>query len=289
VLDQIEALDDLAPLHNAQSVAILRSCMATFGSLVPIVAVFDSAFHATLPEVAYRYPLEYDLAERHGIRRYGFHGISHKYLALRYSELRQIPLEQVNIITLHLGGGASATAIRGGKSVDTSMGFTPLEGLMMGTRCGDIDPSLVAYLARKESVGCDTVQHWLNKKSGLFGVSQVSQDTRVLAKTAGDRSHLALAMFAYRVRKYIGAYVAAMGGATAVIFAAGIGENSPNVRGPICEGLECLGLDLDPKLNAETIDREGCITRAGSRIEAWVIPTEEELMMARDAISACRG
>jgi acetate kinase len=284
VLEGIEALDDLAPLHNAQAVAILRACIAVVDRSLPIVAVFDSAFHANLPEVAYRYAIDYDLAERHGIRRYGFHGISHKYLMLRYAELQGIPLPDLNIITLHLEGGSSATAIRRGQSVDTSMGFTPLEGLMMGTRCGDLDPALVGFIARKENVDVETVEKWLNKKSGLLGVSGSSPDTRVLVKRSDQRSQLALEMFAYRVRKYIGAYVAALGGASAVVFGGGISENTPDVRHRVCADLACLGLDLDPEKNRDVVDRESCITRSGSRLQAWVIPTEEGLMMARDAL-----
>jgi acetate kinase len=287
LLEGIEALDDLAPLHNAQAVAIIRACMAARREL-PIVAVFDSAFHSKLPEVAYRYAIDYDLAERHGIRRYGFHGISHKYLMLRYAELQGIAPEDSNIITLHLEGGSSAAAIRRGQSIDTSMGFTPLEGLMMGTRCGDLDPALVGFIARKENIDVQTVEQWLNKKSGLLGVSGSSPDTRVLVKQSDQRSQLALAMFAYRVRKYIGAYVAALGGANAVIFGGGIGENTAEVRHRICADLACLGLDLDSEKNREMVDREGCITRSGSRLQAWIMPTQEGLMMARDAIQAAR-
>lgn len=284
VLKGIEELDDLAPLHNASSVSIIRTCRHRIGESRPILAIFDSAFHATLPEVAYRYPIPMELSLRHGIRRYGFHGISHNYLLLRYCELRNIRVREANLITLHLEGGSSATAIRGGQSVDTSMGLTPLEGLAMGTRSGDIDPALVGYLARKEHVSISTVEDWLNHRSGLLGVSGISQDTRVLVKQNDARSQLALDIFAYRVRKYIGAYAAAMGGAHAVVFAGGIGENTPQVRRRICDGLEWLGLHLDREENEMVIDREGCISTGDSRLRAYVIPTEECLMMARESV-----
>jgi acetate kinase len=283
VISGIESLDDLAPLHNASSVAILREARAATRGTPPLAAVFDSAFHRTLPEVAWRYPIPYDLAEKHGIRRFGFHGISHKYLMLRYAQLRGVHPHRVNIVTLHLEGGSSAAAIKNGVSVDTSMGLTPLEGLMMATRCGDIDPALPGILARKENTTVAEVERLLNRKSGLLGISGHSPDTRVLVHDSEPRSQLALDMFAYRVRKYIGAYVAAMGGADAIVFGGGIGENTPDVRRRICAGLESLGLSLDPEVNTRTIDREGRITSETSRLHAFVIPTEEGLMMAHDA------
>jgi acetate kinase len=285
VLRGIEELDDLAPLHNAQAVAIIRACLNA-DHAIPIVAVFDSAFHSTLPEVAYRYAIEYELANRRGIRRYGFHGISHRYLMLRFAELQGISPEESTIITLHLEGGSSATAIRNGKSVDTSMGFTPLEGLMMATRCGDLDPAIIPFLVRSEKAELATVEEWLNKKSGLLGVSGSSPDTRILVKRTDERSRLAIEMFAYRVRKYIGSYLAVLNGASAVVFGGGISENTPEIRELICSSLEYVGLDLDTVLNKETVDREGRITRPSSRLHAWVIPTEEGLMLARQAADA---
>lgn len=219
----------------------------------------------------------------------GSTGISHNYLLLRYAELTATPVERTNIISLHLEGGSSATAVVGGKSIDTSMGFTPLEGLVMGTRSGDVDPALVAFLAQQEKVDASVVEGWLNKKSGLLGVSGRSQDTRVLVPHAGEdeRTELALDIFAYRVRKYIGAYLAATGGVAAVVFGGGIGENTPDVRRRICEGLEWLGLNFDPERNAATVDREGQITRNGSRVHAYVIPTKEALMIAHEALRCC--
>lgn len=287
----IEKLEDLAPLHNQSSIAIIQAVRESPGGDLPLVAVFDSAFHHTIPEQARLYALPLELAQRHGIRRFGFHGTSHQYLMLRYAEMTGTPVEETNIITLHMGGGASATAILGGKSVDTSMGFTPIEGLIMGTRCGDIDAGIISYLARKEQVSIETVEDWLNKKSGLLGISGRSQDTRVLAQheDTDRRSKLALDMFGYRARKYVGAYLAAMGGAAAIVFGGGIGENSPGVRARICEGLDWLGLNLDPERNATTLDREGRLTTDSSRLHAYVIPTDEELMMAHEALRCLSG
>jgi acetate kinase len=286
VIAAIEALGDLAPLHNAASVAVMRAWLAATHGKIPLVAVFDSAFHATLPEVAYRYGLPFELSERHGIRRYGFHGTSHNYFLLRYAELAQKAPDRVSIITLHLGGGSSAAAIKNGKSIDTSMGFTPLEGLLMGTRTGDLDPSIVGFLSRKEGVPIEIVEQWLNKKSGMLGISGISQDTRILvSKMAADRrAGLALEIFAYRVRKYIGAYLAVLEGAEAIVFGGGIGENTPEVRRRVCEGLRWLGLHLDPVQNEKSIDCEARITRENSRIHAYVIPAEEGLMMAHQAL-----
>jgi acetate kinase len=285
VLADIEALDDLAPLHNAGSVATFRAFRAALPK-APAVAIFDSSFHRTLPPVAYTYAIPHELAAKHKIRRYGFHGISHYYLMLRYAEITGTPIARTTIITLHLGGGCSAAAIKNGESVDTSMGFTPLEGLVMGTRSGDIDPALVGFLARKENVSVEAVEGWLNTQSGLLGISGASQDVRVLierAKTDG-RARLALDVFCYRAKKYVGAYLAAMGGAAAVVFSGGIGEHAPSIRQSICEGLERLGLELDPARNTATPEFEGCISREGSRLHAYVIPTDEGLMMAHLAL-----
>jgi acetate kinase len=264
----------------------VRATRARMGDRIPGIAVFDTGFHHSLPDRARLYAIPWELTCRHQIRRYGFHGISHKYLLLRYAELTKTPVDQTRIITLHLEGGSSATAIVGGRSIDTSMGFTPLEGLVMGTRSGDIDPALVTYLAEKESVSSATVEEWLNKKSGMLGVSGESQDTRVLVKSAAEnkRADLALEIFSYRVRKYIGAYLAATGGVAAIVFGGGIGENTPDVRRRICEGLDWFGLEFDEAKNNATIDRVGRITRDGSRIHAYVIPTDEGLMIAHEAL-----
>lgn len=281
----IEELEELAPLHNAPAVDVIRAVQARAGARFPLIAVFDTVFHRKLPDRARLYALKQELVERHGIRRYGFHGISHEYLMLRYAQITNTSPERVNLITLHLEGGSSATAIREGQSVDTSMGFTPLEGLVMGTRSGDLDPSLVGYLMRKEKVEADVVEHWLNRESGLLGLSGHSQDTRVLVKHIEDsRARLALEIFSYRVRKYIGAYLAALGGADAVVFGGGIGENTPVVRSMICEEMEWLGLALDQTRNEAIIDREDRISSEASRLQAWVIPVEEGLMIAREVV-----
>lgn len=283
VIRTIEELEDLAPLHNIGALEAIRATRD-----MRAVAVFDTAFHRTIPDRARFYPIPWELTEKYDIQRYGFHGISHKYMMLRYAEITGTPVEQTNIVTLHLEGGSSAAAIQGGKALDTSMGFTPLEGLMMGTRSGDIDPALVAYLARKENIDAGQVEELLNKKSGLLGVSGESQDTRELVPRLEEnrRVRLALEMFAYRVRKYIGAYVAALGNAEAVVFGGGISENTPEVRALICEGLQCLGLDFDPKRNLDIVDREGLISRDWARLRAHVIPTEEGLMIAHEAVQA---
>jgi acetate kinase len=283
VVRQIEQLEDLAPLHNASALRVIRAARARTGLQMPMIAVFDTTFHRSIPEEAALYPLPAGLAQRHRIRRYGFHGISHQYLMLRYAATTGRSASEANLVTLHLEGGSSAAAIRQGKSIDTSMGFTPLEGLMMGTRCGDIDPAIVTYLMRKENWAIAETDKFLNKKCGLLGLSGESADTRELITHLENRSAaLALDVYSYRVRKYVGAYLAALGGADAIIFGGGIGENTPYVRERVCRGMEWCGAELDRKLNEETIDREGPISKAGSRIQIWVIPTREGLMVARE-------
>jgi acetate kinase len=288
VLAGIEECSELAPLHNPANLKGIRAARELLGGEVPQAAVFDTAFHAGLPEAACLYGLPYDLYRRHGIRRYGFHGTSHRFVALRYAELVGIRPDEANLITLHLGNGCSACAVRGGKSVDTSMGFTPLEGLLMGTRSGDIDPGVLPFLAEREGKSLVEINDLLNRESGLLGVSGVSRDMRELldaAEKGNDRARLAIAIFAYRARKYVGAYSAVLDGADAVVFTGGIGENAPSVRAAICEGLGYLGLDLDPARNEQMRGgKEGEISRDGSRLRAHVIPTDEELMIARDTV-----
>jgi acetate kinase len=286
VLEGIADCIELAPLHNPANLKGIRGALELLGEGVPQIAVFDTSYHSTMPETSYLYGLPYQLYRRHKIRRYGFHGTSHRYIAYRYGRMHGLPLERVNIITLHLGNGCSACAIKEGRSFNTSMGFTPLEGLIMGTRSGDIDPSLVDYLAVKEGMNLSEIDALLNKQSGLLGISGLTGDMRELleeeAENKDRRARLAIDLFSTRVKRYIGAYYAEMGGADAVVFSAGIGENAPPVRERICTGLESLGLRLDPERNAAVIAKEGQITRDDASLKAYVIPTNEELLIARD-------
>ena len=294
VLRGIEDCIDLAPLHNPANIKGINAAREVFGKGLPQTAVFDTAFHQTLPDYAYLYALPYQLYRRHRVRRYGFHGTSHRYVAYRYRQLRNIPRQKTNIITLHLGNGCSAAAIRAGDSVDTSMGLTPLEGLVMGTRSGDIDPAIIEFIAAKEGFSAQEVETLLNKQSGLLGISGLTNDMRELLDEAREnddrRARLAIEIFCYRVRKYIGSYLAAMNGAEAIVFAGGIGENSAEVRAQICNGLSWLGLELDNERNEQMVSgREGLISRDASRLAAYVIPTNEELLIARDTVRVIRG
>lgn len=291
---ELEDLIDLAPLHNPHNLRGIAAARAVLGPGVPQVAVFDTAFHHTLPETAYLYAIPYQLYRRYRVRRYGFHGTSHRYIAHRYRQLTGRTREGTKIITLHLGNGASACAIVGGESVDTSMGFTPLEGLVMGTRSGDLDPAILDYVSAKEGLSLRDVESMLNKQSGLLGVSGLTADMReLLAEEAehGDRrARIAIDLFCYRVRKYIGAYLAAIDGADAVVFSGGIGENSSIVRERILRGMEWLGITLDPMKNDQLVGgAEGRMDRDGSRLELWVIPTDEELLIARDTWRVVTG
>jgi acetate kinase len=293
VLKGIEDCIDLAPLHNPNNVKGILAARELFGKDVPQVAVFDTSFHHSLPERAYLYAVPYHLYRRHRIRRYGFHGTSHRYVAFRYRALQGLTREQTNIITLHLGNGCSAAAIQKGSPVDTSMGMTPLEGLVMGTRAGDLDPAIVSMIARKEGMSSSEVDTLLNTQSGLLGISGLTNDMRELQaelKEHDDRRvRLAVEIFCYRAKKYIGAYLAAMGGADAIVFTGGIGENSPEVRARICEGMGWAGLHLDAGKNQETVGREGKISSEDSKLLAFAIPTDEELLIARDTVRVIRG
>jgi acetate kinase len=294
VMRGIEDCIDLAPLHNPTNIKGIVAARDVFGSGLPQVAVFDTAFHQTIPEHAFLYALPYQLYRRHRIRRYGFHGTSHRYVAYRYRQLRGIQRGDTNVITLHLGNGCSIAAIRNGDSIDTSMGLTPLEGLVMGTRSGDIDPAIIDFISAKEGLSSGEVETLLNKQSGLLGISGLTNDMRELLDEEREnndrRARLAIEIFCYRARKYIGAFLAAADGAEAVIFTGGIGENSIPVRSRICSGLKWLGLELDDEKNeVYTGGREGVISTAESRLAAYVIPTDEELLIARDTVRCVRG
>jgi acetate kinase len=294
VLQGIEDTIELAPLHNPHNLRGIIAVRELLGKSIPQAAVFDTAFHHTLPEQAYLYAIPYSLYRRYRIRRYGFHGTSHRYVAYRYRRITGRSRDLMRIITLHLGNGCSACAIEAGHSVDTSMGFTPLEGLIMGTRCGDLDPAVLDFIATKEGLGIRDVDMLLNKQSGLLGLSGLTHDMRELLaeeKETGDRrARVAIDMFCYRARKYVGAYFAAMCGADAVVFTGGIGENSPEIRARIVGGLDRLGVHLDPEANERMVGgTEGRITTDGSQLEVWVIPTDEELLIARDTARLVLG
>ncbi len=284
VMAALEECIPLAPLHNPANITGIKACQAVMGPDVPQVAVFDTAFHQTMPPVAYTYALPYEYYEKDKVRRYGFHGTSHKYVSQRAAAMLGKPIEELKLISCHLGNGSSVTAIDGGKSVDTSMGFTPLAGLPMGTRSGDLDAGILEYLMGKYSLDIKEMLNILNKKSGVLGVSGVSSDFRDLGE-AGEkgntRAALAVDMFNYGVKKYIGAYAAAMGGVDAIIFTAGVGENSADQRMAIASGLEFMGVKMDAEAN-NTRGKETVISTADSQVKVLLIPTNEELMIALD-------
>jgi len=280
---------DMAPLHNPAHMLGINACEELMPG-VPQVVVFDNAFHQTMPKHAFMYGLPYEIYEKYHVRKYGAHGTSHRYVAQRAAEFLERPQEELKLITCHLGNGSSITAVKGGHSVDTSMGFTPLEGLIMGTRCGDIDPAVIPYVMKKEGFTPEQMDTFMNKKSGVLGISGLSSDFRDLenaAQAGHERARLALEMFAYRVRRYIGAFVAAMNGVDAVVFTAGLGENGVAMRARICEGLEWLGTGIDPLKN-QVLGQEAEISVAGSAVKLLVIPTNEELMIARDTKEICQ-
>ena len=287
---QIHGFERLAPLHNKSSAALLAPVRARLGS-TPMYAVFDTAFHATLPDVASLYAIPRGLAQKHGIRRYGFHGTSHRYIMERTAELLEKPADQLNLVTIHLESGCSVNATAKGKSIDNTMGFTPLEGLMMGTRSGDVDPSLVEFLVREEHMTIEEVMDLLNKKSGLLGISEKSLDTRVLMKEYGNDPHITLAMdmFSYRVVKAVGACLCALGSADAIVFGGGIGENTPLVRERVGESLRWCGLSIDEARNSALVEGEGLISTADSAFAALVVVAQEGLQIAHECCQAAAG
>ncbi len=289
VLNGIKACCEIAPLHNPPNLYGIEACMKLMPG-VPQVAVFDTAFHQTMPKVAYLYGLPYEMYVKYGLRRYGFHGTSHKYVAQTAAEMMDEHMTDLRFISCHLGNGASIAAIKYGKSIDTSMGYTPLEGLIMGTRSGEIDPAIIPFLMEKENMNAQQIDDYLNRRSGILGISGLSSDFRDLEAAANrgdERSQLAIDVFAYKVKKYIGGYVAAMGGVDGIIFTAGLGENSPFMRDKICNGLEYLGTRIDPELNKTRGERKE-ISVPRARVKIFVIPTNEELVIARDTFNICR-
>ncbi|WML47296.1 acetate kinase [Neobacillus sp. PS3-34] len=285
VINQIEALSELAPLHNPANITGILAFQRVLPN-VPAIAVFDTAFHQTMPESSFLYSLPYDYYEKYGIRKYGFHGTSHKYVSERAAELLGRPIEQLRLISCHLGNGASIAAIEGGKSIDTSMGFTPLAGVTMGTRSGNIDPALLPFIMEKTNQTAEEVLDVLNKKSGMLGVSGFSSDLRdieVQAKQGNNRAQLALDVFANRIHKYIGSYASRMYGVDAIIFTAGIGENSDVIRENVLKGLEFMGVYWDPALN-KVRGEEAFVNYPHSPVKVIIIPTNEEVMIARDVV-----
>lgn len=283
VIEKIKENIELAPLHNPHNLRGILACKRLLPK-TPQVAVFDTAFHQKMPEHAFIYGLPYELYKKYKIRRYGFHGTSHRYVSKRAGEILGVPFEQMRLITAHLGNGCSMSAVKYGISVDTTMGFTPLEGLLMGTRSGDLDPAVVLYIMSKEGLTMSEINALLNKHSGLLGISGISSDMREIInemKNGNHRAKLAFEVFCYRVKKYIGAYAAVMVGVDAIVFTAGIGENSPDVRKKVCEGLEFLGIRIDDEKN-NSPEKEKIITTDYSKVKVLVIPTNEELVIALD-------
>lgn len=286
VIEGIESLIPLAPLHNSAHVQGIRACMNVFGKEVPEVVVFDTAFHSTMPPKAYMYPIPYEYYEKYAVRRYGFHGTSHRYVSHRCAELMGQDLKDLKMITCHLGNGSSISAIQDGKVIDTSMGLTPLDGFMMGSRTGTLDPSVVTFVMEKENITPHDMSEMLNKKSGMLGISGVSSDDRDVTKAAREgnpRAILAHEMLEYEITKFIGAYAAALNGCDVIVFTAGLGENQAHHRQVIGDGLTYLGVKIDPQLNEEMIrGKEGLISTPDSKVKVYVIPTNEELVIARD-------
>ncbi len=286
VIDDIEGLADLAPLHNLAHVQGIRACRECFGEKIPEVVVFDTAFHSTMPETSYLFALPYEYYEKYKIRRYGFHGTSHRYVSKRYFKITGREENGSKLVTCHLGNGSSISAVKDGKCFDTSMGLTPLDGFIMGTRTGTLDPSVVTYIIEKEGLSAKELSDLFNKKSGMLGVSGVSSDNRdveAAAASGNKRAQLAMDMQRYQITKFVGQYIAALNGADAIIFTGGIGENGAQLREYVAEHFKFMGVKIDPALNERMIrGNEGLISTPDSSVEVWVIPTNEELMIARD-------
>ncbi len=289
VIEQIENLAALAPLHNMAHVTGIRACLEVLGKDVPQVAVFDTSFHQTMPAKAYMFAIPYKYYEKYQVRRYGFHGTSHRYVSAECARLMKKDISELKIITCHIGNGASITAVKNGEVVDTSMGLTPVDGFLMGTRCGSMDPSVLTYIAEKENLTPAQIDKMCNKESGLVGISCLSNDSRIVneaAENGDEKSKLAIEMQHYQILKYIGSYAAAMNGVDAIVFTAGIGENDPLLREKVMESLSYLGVDLDYETNSTPhIKDNTLITKPSSKVKGFVIPTNEELVIARDTLA----
>ena len=286
VIDQIDSLSELAPVHNHPHALALRACKKVLPANVPQVVVFDTAFHQTMPEKAYMYGLPYEDYEKYHVRKYGFHGTSHRFVTAALAKAMGKDIKDLKIVSCHLGNGSSITAVDGGKSVDTSMGFTPLDGVLMGTRTGSVDPSAVTFVQDKHGFTPSEMSDYMNKKSGFLGVSGISSDNRDItaaAEKGDERAQLASEMLVYQIKKYIGSYAAVMNGLDAIIFTGGIGENATDVRAKVCENMEYFGIEIDPEANS----KRGVLTRLStpkSKVQVWVVPTNEELLIARDTL-----
>lgn len=290
VIDQIDGLAELAPVHNHPHALALRACKKVIPDYVPQVVVFDTAFHQTMPEKAYMFGMPYECYEKYHVRKYGFHGTSHRFVSRALAKAMGKNVEDLKIVSCHLGNGSSITAVDGGKSVDTSMGFTPLDGVIMGTRSGCVDPSAVTFVQKKLGLSAPEMSEYLNKKSGFLGISGISSDNRDIeaaAKEGNKRAKLAGDMLVYGIKKYIGSYAAIMNGLDAVIFTGGIGENASAVRAEACKNMDYLGIKLDEGKNAQAGGKLMKISADDSRVEVWVVPTNEELLIARDTKELC--
>lgn len=287
IINQIESINDLAPLHNPAHVLALRACKKVFDASVPQVVVFDTSFHQTMPPKAYIYGLPYEFYEQYAIRKYGFHGTSHRYVSNELARILGKEPSELKIVSCHLGNGSSICCIDGGKSMDTSMGFTPLDGLIMGTRSGAIDPSVLTFIANKEHLNAFEISELLNKKSGYLGISGISSDNRDITAASKDgnkRAQLAIQIQRYQIKKYIGQYSAVMNGLDAIIFTGGIGENAWDLRQEVCENMEFFGIKIDSKLNKE-MNGKGCkFSTEDAKVQCWIVPTNEELLIARDTL-----
>jgi acetate kinase len=287
VIDMLNESIELAPLHNPPNLKGIYAIQELLPD-TPQVSVFDTAFHQTMPDYAYMYGIPYSLYEKYGIRRYGFHGTSHRYVSKRACEFLGIPYEEQRIITAHIGNGGSVTAIKNGKSVDTSMGMTPVEGLIMGTRSGDVDPGIISYIMDKEHMGTSGISTLLNKFSGVLGISGVSSDMREIEagiKSGNKRAQLAMNTYNYRIKKYVGSYAAILGGMDILVFTGGVGENQPVTRSYVCKNMEFMGIELDEELNASVRAKEVVISKPTSKVKVVIIPTDEELTIAKDTVA----